>query len=286
MHKSDTLSIQDIILKSTNFLERHGVRNAKIDSEWLTSHVLKCKRMDLYLRHNELISSKLLSEIRSLVLKRSQRIPLQHILGGVPFAGLTLKCDSRALIPRHETEFFVDLLCNQFSCDYKHTIIDLGTGSGAIILALCSFMPMAKGVGLEKTDAALSLAKENLFLNNLENRVSMHKFDWTKDEFSFRDAGLIVSNPPYLSQNEWRASDPEVKEHDPKSALISDKNGLQDIEIIILLASRYLSKGSYLALEFGHSQARQVSMLLENNFEYRLYSDQQLVRRFVLAKKN
>lgn len=285
MQTSDTLTIQDVLIKSTTFLERHGIRNAKIDSEWLTSHALKCKRMDLYLRHNELIPHNLLSKIRSLVLKRSKRIPLQHILGTVPFAGLTLKCDSRGLIPRHETEYFVDLLCNQFSCDYEHTIIDLGTGSGAIILALCSFMTKSKGVGLEKTDDALSLAKENLILNKLENRVSMDKFDWTKDQFSYHNVDLIVSNPPYLSQDEWRSSEPEVREYDPMNALISDKNGLYDIEIIINLANNYLIKGGYLALEFGHSQAQSVAMLLEHRFDYKLYSDQHLVRRFVLAKK-
>ena len=285
MRTSSELSIIDVLTKSSQFLVRHGVPNSKLDAEWLVSHVLKCKRIELYLRYEELLSEEILNQIRALVLQRAKRVPLQHILGTVQFAGLSLNCDSRALVPRNETEFFVDLLLQHLSSEFDGTIVDLGTGSGAIILGLCALMPKAKGFGLDNSEAALSLVRENVIKSSMSQRVKVLRFNWYKDDLAIKPINLIVSNPPYLSQYDWLDADPEVKEYDPKCALVASNGGMADIEKIVEMAGEILEPTNYLALEFGDSQSKEIAQLLKDNFECKFFNDQYSVKRFVLACK-
>ena len=285
MAQNKSLSILEVISKSSNFLEKKGVPNHKTDAEWLIAHALGCKRMDLYLRFGEILEESTLEKIRSFVVKRGERKPLQHILGSVHFAGLQLKCDDRALVPRHETEFLVDYVSQRISTNFSGKIADLGCGGGAIILALCNQLPNAVGVGFDKSDCALGLAKENCNSTGLTSRVSLQKFNWLENEFLPESFDLIISNPPYLSKEEWLSTEPEVKSYDPIAALVSQENGLSDIRKIVSIAQNSLSKGGYLALEFGQGQAKLLEELLVKKFVFEIFRDQLLVRRFVFATK-
>lgn len=286
MAQNNSLSILEVVTKSSLFLQRKGVPNHKIDAEWLMAHALGCQRMELYLRFGEILTETLLEKIRALVVKRGERVPLQHILGYVPFAGLKLKCDKRALVPRYETEYLVDCINQKLSTKFCGRIADLGCGGGAIILALCNQMPEACGVGFDRSSQALALANENCFSSNLKQRVTFKHFDWLDSVSLDCEYDLIVSNPPYLSQNEWLSSEPEVQLHDPKTALVADNNGFSDIKRIVSIAENSLKKGGRLAIEFGNKQAPLVEQLLDGNFTYEIISDQHLVRRFVFASKN
>ena len=285
MGASENLTIEDVLCKSSDYLARHQVTNFKTDAEWLIAHALGWPRMQLYLKFNEVLSDNSLNSIKKLIMRRGKREPLQHILGSVQFAGLTLKCDSRALVPRHETEFLVDELFKRLGPDFSGKIADLGSGSGAIILSLCSLLPKAHGIGLEKSDAALSLAKENLGLCNLSQQVSFQQHDWLTKSKPQETYDIIVSNPPYLSEEDWDKTQPEVKSYDPKEALIADKQGLGDIEAIIEYSHNRLNDQGFLALEFGMHQADSVTNLLKNLFKVEILSDQFLVRRFAIAHK-
>ena len=285
MDASENLTIEDVLCKSSDYLARHQVTNFKTDAEWLIAHALGWPRMQLYLKFNEVLSDSSLNSIKRLIMRRGKREPLQHILGSVQFAGLTLKCDSRALVPRHETEFLVDELFKRLGPDFSGKIADLGSGSGAIILSLCSLLPKAHGIGLEKSDAALSLAKENLSLCNLSQQVSFQQHDWQTKSKPKETYDIIVSNPPYLSEEDWDKTQPEVKSYDPKEALIADKQGLGDIETIIEYSHNRLNDQGFLALEFGMYQADTVTTLLKNLFNVEILSDQFLVRRFAIAHK-
>jgi release factor glutamine methyltransferase len=285
MAQNKSLSILEVISKSSNFLEKKGVPNHKTDAEWLIAHALGCKRMDLYLRFGEILNESILGKIRALVVKRGERIPLQHILGSVHFAGIRLKCDDRALVPRHETEFLVDYVSQRITTRFSGKIADLGCGGGAIILALCNQLPDAVGVGFDKSDFALRLAKENCHSSGLSSRVSLQNFDWLENDFLPESFDLIISNPPYLSKEEWLSTEPEVKSYDPIAALVAQQNGLSDIRKIVSIAQNSLSKGGYLALEFGHKQAEHLEELLAKEFVFEIIRDQLLVRRFVFATK-
>ena len=225
------LTILDAITKSSEYLARKGVHNHKTDAEWLVAFSLECKRMDLYLRFSEVLGSNVLERIKSLVMQRGQRIPLQHILGEVQFAGLNLKTDNRALIPRSETEFLVDFIHCKLTAGFDGRIADLGCGSGAIILSLCNLMPNASGCGYDNSSKALLLAKENLELNNLSKQVNFNLFDWNEHIQLSGNFDLIVSNPPYLTFQEWTNTEPEVKMYDPRKALMAKKMALLTLRV-------------------------------------------------------
>jgi len=138
---------------------------------------------------------------------------------------------------------------------------------------------------LEKSDAALSLAKENLDLCNLNQQVSFQQHDWQTKSKPQETYDIIVSNPPYLSEEDWDKTQPEVKSYDPKEALIADKQGLGDIETIIEYSHNRLNDQGFLAIEFGMHQADTVTNLLKNLYNVEILSDQFLVRRFAIAHK-
>lgn len=282
---NDPLTILEVISKSSLYLERKGVPNHKIDAEWLVASALNCKRMDLYLRFGEILKGDILSQIKSLVMLRGSRIPLQHILGKVQFAGLTLKSDQRALVPRFETEFLVDFLHHRLTPEFEGNVADLGCGGGAILLSLCTLLPKVTGIGFDNSLEALTLANENLFLCGLEERICFKDFDWVTQNTLSNKFDLIVSNPPYLTQEEWSLAEPEVKLHDPIQALVAKNGGLSDIERVISIAVNSLESNGLLALEFGVDHADVVKNLLSVAFNAEIISDQYLVRRFAFAVK-
>jgi release factor glutamine methyltransferase len=281
---NENLTFLEVIQLSTDYLNRKGVPNSKVDTEWIVSSVTGKKRIELYLQFEDLVDGGELSEIRNLIVARGKRIPLQHILGKINFAGNEMLCDDRALIPRPETEYLTELVIKKLGKNFNGSILDLGTGSGAIILALCKTLKSARGVGLDKSQNAISLSKENLKLNNIKN-VSFEKLDWYSDkiEDSF---DVIISNPPYLSEEEWANAEPEVKKFDPKTALVANQNGIADLKKIIKIGGQNLKMGGGLFLEIGTDQKNELKENLSHNFEnIEILKDLSNYDRFIFANR-
>ena len=256
------LTILEIIKKSTEFFEKRGVESARLNAELLVGHALGLKRMQLYIQFERLLAESELEKIRPLVKRRSNREPLQHILGTTEFAGLTLKVDRRALIPRPETEYLVELLIKRFATRPAR-VLDLGTGTGAIALALAKAWPESKVVAVEQSEEALALARENAVSCGLTATVDLLRSDWFEalpvgDKFD-----LIVSNPPYLSDEETDAAQPEVKDHEPRQALSAGPESAGALEKIIREAFARLKTGGWLALETGIAQHAHLLALLQ-----------------------
>ena len=284
--KGEFLTCLEVLNKSSEFLRSKGVPSPKCDSEWIASSVLHKKRMELYLYPDEIIGEEELREIRSLIVRRGKREPLQHILGNVNFAGLTIKCDKRALIPRPETETLVEHILQRIHPSFAGTIVDMGTGSGAILAALCSSLPSSSGIGVDQSENALSLASENLNALNLMSRTQLRQLDWSVQKVREEGVGLIVSNPPYLKVDEWEYAETEVKEHDPKVALVAEEDGFSELRKIIEISAEILSSGGMLALEFGVSHADQITEALTFKFEkVEILKDLSHYRRFSIAIK-
>jgi release factor glutamine methyltransferase len=282
----DFLTCLETLRKSSEFLTRKGVPSPKCDSEWIVSTVLQKKRMSLYLQPEEILKDEELVQIREMVVRRGKREPLQHILGNVNFTGLLMKCDSRALIPRSETETLIDHILCRIPKSFDGKILDLGIGSGAILFALCSSLISASGIGIDKSEGALSLAAENLLLHDLGDRVVLQQLDWFSDEVDVGEVDLIVSNPPYLILEEWEQAEPEVKVHDPKEALVSKEEGFSDIRKVIQVGGNILSPGGLLAIEFGISHANPVKDALARDFkDIELLKDLSRQTRFAVARK-
>ena len=282
--KNKLYTILDVIKLSTDFLSKKGVPNSKCDAEWIISNTINLKRVELYLNYENIVSKDDLDSIRKDIIKRSKRIPLQHILGKVNFAGNEIICDSRALVPRNETEQLTEIIQKELSSNFTGKILDLGVGSGVILITLCKAFPQSRGFGFDKSDRAISLANENIELNKLTN-VELKTFDWEKEVLNEK-FDLIISNPPYLSQDEWKISEPEVKNYDPKIALVANDDGLADLKKIINISQNHLVKNGILALEIGHNQDKELIKVLEPSFrEIKNIKDYGGKNRFLVAKK-
>jgi release factor glutamine methyltransferase len=228
------LTVLDIIRKTTEFFQTKGIETPRLDAELLLSHALGMKRMELYLQFERMLSESELEKLRPLVRRRGAREPLQHIVGDVEFANIVIKTDRRALIPRPETEELVDLVAGAFATPPKR-IADLGTGSGAIALALAEKFPNATVTAVEISEEAAALARENAARVPAGERVSIVVADW-KFVLSSGPFDLIVSNPPYLSADEVATAAPEVREFEPPGALVAGDAGRAALEEIIRLA--------------------------------------------------
>ena len=257
------LTIREIKERTEAFFKKKSVPNAKLDTDTLIAHSLGIKRLDIYLDLDRPLTEAQLTDLRSLVKRRASREPLQYIIGITEFYGLTLKVDPRALIPRHETEELVELIIERLEAPPKR-ILDLGTGSGAIALALASRYSDAEVTATDQSEEAITLAKENALALNLSSRVTFIKGNWFEPLDEGARFDLIVSNPPYLTEAEMQTAEPEVIDHEPHSALASGQEGLDDLGLLFKSVPRHLAEGGLLALETGIGQADAIrAMALE-----------------------
>jgi release factor glutamine methyltransferase len=247
------MTVLDTIKRSTEFLEGKGVESARLQAELLVGHAIGLTRMQLYLQFERPLGAAELDRIRDFIRRRGRREPAQYILGGTEFFGLRLKVDRRALIPRPETEFLVETAVSLWPTA-PAKVLDLGTGSGAIALALAAAWPASEVTAVDSSPDALELARENASGTGLSGRVVFLLSNW----FAALPAGarfdLILANPPYLSAEEVAAAPPEVRAHEPAAALESPREGRADLEAILGAAPRFLARGGLLAMETGIGQ--------------------------------
>ncbi|MCX6942012.1 MAG: peptide chain release factor N(5)-glutamine methyltransferase [Verrucomicrobia bacterium] len=281
------LTILDIIKKTTDFLAGKGVESARLNAELLIGHALALKRMALYLQFERVLSEPELEKIRPLVRRRSQREPLQYILGETEFHGLKLKVDRRALIPRPETELLVERVLATCAerANVATNVLDLGTGSGAIALAMAAGMLSASVTAIDFSEDALALARENAIATGLQDRVVFTRSDWFAGLAAEARFDVMVANPPYLSAEETAETAPEVRANEPAKALTAAEGGLADLRAIIAQAPVYLNAGGLLALETGITHHPEVLRLATNAGFSRMESRQDLTGRdrYVLA---
>lgn len=252
------LSIREIKERTETFFKEKGVPNPKLDTDILIAHSLGIKRLDLYLDLDRPLTEAQLSKLRPLVKRRADREPLQYIVGSTEFYGLTLKVDKRALIPRHETEELVDLIIERQEVSPKR-ILDLGTGSGVLALALASKYPEAEITAIDQSEEALALATENAQALGFEGRMNFLKGNWWAPINNDASFDLIVSNPPYLTKAEMKTAEPEVIEHEPHNALVSGEDGLDDFRVLLEGAPKFLEKPGLFAMETGIAQSEALS---------------------------
>ncbi len=249
-------SLLEVLEKTAAFFDERAVESPRLNAERIFAHVLQCKRLDLYLQHERPLTLTDLDTLRPLVARRARREPLQYILGTAEFMGLELKCDARALIPRPETEELAELLIKRFASQPHASVLDLGTGTGALALALAKAFPGASQVvATDNSPEALDLARENATAHQLQDRIDFRQGQWWDALQANARFDLIVSNPPYLTREEWRSAAPEVRQHEPQSALApGDPEGISDLSTILQGAPKYLTPGGLLALETGIAQ--------------------------------
>jgi release factor glutamine methyltransferase len=250
------LTLGAVLKLSTGFLEGRGVSSPRLDAEFILAHALGLARLDLYLEHDRPLTETELDRCRALVERRGRREPLAYVLGGWGFRRLTLRCDSRALVPRPETEVLVERALALLEGVERPEVLDVGTGTGAVALSLVHERPGARVTALDISSGALALARENAEANRLE--VTLLEGDF----YAGLPAGpydLVVSNPPYVRPDEIETLEPEVRDWEPREALVSE-NGPAEVARVAVPA---LKPGGALALEVGDGQAPAVAAALE-----------------------
>ena len=238
-----------------------GGDSPRLDAELLLAFCLERERSYFYSHGDEALTPAQAECFQTLISRRRKGEPLAYILGRKAFWTLDLKVDPRVLIPRPETELVVEMVLEQASTGAHHRLLDLGTGSGAIALALAAELPQSRVLGVDQCAQALQLARENACINGIDN-ASFQQSDW----FSTLPAArfhVIVSNPPYVDREDPDLQ-AEVLQFEPAAALFAAEDGLAALEHICKRAPDFLFPGGVLVLEHGWRQGDAVRQLLAN----------------------
>lgn len=248
------ITVLEAIKLSTEYLEKKQVESPRTNAEILLAEILHCKRLDLYLSFDKPLSEYELNLYRESIKQRAMRIPLQYILGYVEFFGLKINVNQNVLIPRPETELLVEKIINDFKSIKNLRILDIGSGSGNISLSLAKNLENSFVTGIDISDKAIEVAIDNAIKNSVAN-VEFKLLDiMTEEIFNQGKFDLIVSNPPYVSKNDYQTLEPELKVHEPRVALTDNADGLTFYNRIITIAKNILKQQGYLYFEIGKDQ--------------------------------
>lgn len=242
-------TVGDLLEESTRRLAAAGVTDARRDAIALLAHALGVDRGGVLARRPDAVAQDVLAAARRLVVARAERRPLQHLTGHVEFDGLAFEVGPSVLVPRPETEGLVEAVASAGVPDDAR-VADLGTGSACIAIALAVRRPGWRLTAVDRSAEALEVARRNAARHGVALRVAfvLGGFEAATAHGPFH---AVVSNPPYVSEDEWRTLLPEVRDHEPKGALVPGPTGLEAYEAIGPLAASSLLPGGLLALELG-----------------------------------
>ncbi len=264
------MRVVDLLNWSANHLKNHGVDNPRLEAELLLGYCMGMEREKLYIHLNDSIDGDIIERFYTKLERRKKGEPLQYILGQKEFWSINIKLNSKVFIPRPETELLVEeaLLISQKAQDRRNLkILEIGTGSGAIVIALAKEL---RNVSLIATDIswdAISLAKENAMLAGVGEKILFIKCDLF-EAIRPLDGGyfdMIISNPPYIKRSDIQRLQKEVRDYEPIQAIDGGEDGLDFYRRIIGQSSLYLRDGGWLLLEMGHGQAGPIMDLIKDN---------------------
>jgi release factor glutamine methyltransferase len=287
------VTVLEVIQRTSEFLKRKGVDSPRLQAELLLAHVLHLPRMQLYLNFEKTLSPAELDQFREFVRRRGQREPLQHIVGAVSFCGYELVVNRHVLVPRPETELLAE--CGwQFlnACakelDRPLNVLDYGTGSGCLAIALASKCPQAEIQAVDISEQALEVARQNAARNHVTNRVHFQATDGMAALPAGSAFKLIISNPPYIATAQIERLEPEVRDYDPRSALDGGPDGLHHYRQLAVESAKRLEPEGRIMLELGDDQAEAVRDLFQaqNWIVERIAEDYTQRPRIMIARKS
>ncbi len=266
MTDSSPWTIKRLLEWTTGYLAEHGSDSPRLDAEVLLADARQCERIELYTSFDEEPAEAVLKQYREAIKLRAKGTPVAYLVGYREFYSLRFNVSQNVLIPRPETEFLVIEVLDQIKADPERfgspRIVDVGTGSGAIAVTLATQNKSASVLALDISDEALEVARENAQSNQVVDQVELRKSDLLSaigDDESF---DFIVSNPPYVSEEEYDELMPEVKDHEPRLALVSADAGIELTRRLIQEATQHLNKGGFLIFETSPMLADQCQLLL------------------------
>ncbi len=248
-----------LINLGSNELKHNNIRTHKLDSEILLSKILNKKREEIITNLKQKIDLKKINEFNKLISRRSFHEPIAYIVNEKEFWSKKFEVNTKTLIPRPETELILYNLVRIFS-KKSISILDIGTGSGCILISLLSDIINAKGIGIDISEKALNIAKKNASKHGVLNRIKFYKRS-ISDLYHFK-FDIIVSNPPYIQTRDLKNLDDGIKKYEPKIALDGGNDGLDVIKKVIYKSCEILKLNGLLAIEIGNGQFKKVSNIL------------------------
>lgn len=259
-------TLRELIVLGDAYLRGRAVPDARTACELLAARLFDCGRLELYRHLDAAPQTRIVDALRRGLRRVANGEPVQYVLGQWEFRDLTLKVDRRALIPRPETERLVDLVLasRQISQTPKPLVVDVGTGSGCIILSLAHALRNGVFVGLDVSAEALALARENAALTGLAERVLFAESDGC-GEFDPASVDVLVSNPPYIPSQTVDGLERHIRDHEPRLALDGGPDGLRVYRALLLDAVMVLKAGGGVFFEIGDDQGPALRGLLEEH---------------------
>ena len=265
-------TIIKLVQWATAYFDTHEIDSPRATAEILLSHVLNIRRIDLYLRYDQPLIPDELQRFKTLIKRRLNREPVAYILGRKEFWSLNLHVTKDVLIPRPETECLVEKSLEMLAVGANlksKLILELGTGCGAVIMALASENPRHAYWATDISINAIRVARQNALQNDLNRKIGLITADWFAPLGSKRGVfDLIVSNPPYIKSGDLAQLQPEIYAYEPLRALDGGADGLHCLRHIIESAYLFLKPGGALLLEFGHDQKASLKQIIDQCGEY------------------
>ncbi len=279
----------DVLKEATAFLEAKGIENPRLNAERLMGHLLRVERIDLYLRFEQPMNRKERDAYKTLLHRRANHEPLQYILGETEFMSLPFKLTPAVLIPRPETELLVEQIVACIGDQKESRILDIGVGSGNIAVSLAKMLPEARIVGVDTSEEVLALAEENAERNGVRDRIQFILADVRQEAFGRIIKGpfdLVVSNPPYVSLDDFSRLPRGIREYEPREALCDGGDGCSFYPILAQKSIGLLQTGGWLFFEIGDQQSLSVQSILKDigYTDIRVYSDLNGIERVVCGK--
>jgi release factor glutamine methyltransferase len=259
-------------------------QTAALDARLIVANVLGCTANEVLLRDGEAVGAVVSFKAQTLARRRASGEPIARITGEKEFYGLPLALVPETLVPRPDTETLVDAAVALTDHEAEVTILDLGTGSGAILLALLSQLPNARGLGVDISEAALAAARANARRLGLADRAEFAEGNWMAG--IDRRFDIVASNPPYVASEEIASLPVDVRDHDPHVALDGGKDGLDAVRAILAHLDLVLADGGVGFIEIGFGQARQVAEIASaNRFACRFQRDLAGIERVAVLSR-
>ncbi len=259
------MNYSQILKKGENLLKKNNIKNPYLDTELILSKVIKKEREEILLNPNNKLNNKDIIKFKNYLIRRKKKEPIAYILGHKYFWKHKFFTNKFVLIPRPDTELVIEEALKFLPDDNSKKILDIGTGSGCILLSVLKERPKCRGTAIDISIKAINVAKTNAKLHQLENKINFINIDI--DKYNSNNYDLIISNPPYINSIDLNRLDDDIKFHEPKLALSGGSDGFRNIEKVIVKSKKLLKINGKLILEIGHKQKdKSIQILKKNGF--------------------
>ncbi len=280
---------KELIHEAISMFRKAGIEHPRYNAELIMAHCMNKNRIDLYVDYTKNMTRIEANYFRNLLQRRLKNEPVQYIVGHTEFMSLPFYVNKFVLIPRPETEILVEKVLNYVLENKRRNfnVLDLGTGSGNIIISLAKYAPGSMYYASDISRNAIRIAKKNARLNKIRKNICFINADGFTG-FKKMKFNIIVSNPPYIPSEEIKKLQKEVRDYEPLNALDGGETGLDNIFYIINNAYKYLRKNGLLAMEFGYNQSRKIKNYVLKTGKYKditIIKDYSKKDRILMVKK-